>query len=131
MLASLLGGTVYYFLMVYAQTIWQFAVLMGIWGAMDLFYPIGSNSMIADMVKAEDRLEVYSLMRMVNNAGIAIGPIFAEYWQLKSYSPDFLFGIDRVFYLLRYFLFTVKETLQKRPVMGNEVKIPTRGITMF
>ena len=80
MLASLLGGTVYYFLMVYAQTIWQFAILMGIWGAMDLFYPIGSNSMIADMVKAEDRLEVYSLMRMVNNAGIAIGRFSAGYW---------------------------------------------------
>lgn len=127
MLASLLGGTVYYFLMVYAQTIWQFAILMGIWGAMDLFYPIGSNSMIADMVKAEDRLEVYSLMRMVNNAGIAIGPIFGGILAIKSYSLIFYSASIGYFISFVIFLFTVKETLQKRTITGNEVKIPTKG----
>jgi MFS family permease len=114
MLASLLGGACYYFLMYSASSIWQFAILMGIWGALDLFYPVGSNAMIADLVPQEDRLEAYSLLRMMYNAGFAVGPIVGGILAARSYA--LIFHAAAIGYAISFVIsiLTIKETLHKK-----------------
>jgi len=112
-LVSLLTGSVYYFLMAHAGALWQFALLMGVWGALDLFFPVGSNAMIADLVPIEDRLSAFSLMRMMHNAGISIGPIIGGVLAARSY--EMIFYSAAVGYLISFVMtaFTVRETLDR------------------
>ena len=97
-----------------ASSIWQFAILMGIWGALDLFYPVGSNAMIADLVPQEDRLEAYSLLRMMYNAGFAVGPIVGGILAARSYA--LIFHAAAIGYAISFVIsiLTIKETLHKK-----------------
>ncbi len=111
MLASLLGGACYYFLMYSATSLWQFALLMAVWGALDLFYPVGSNAMIADLIHPDDHLDAYSLLRMMYNAGFAVGPIVGGI--LAAHSYGLIFYAAAVGYAISFVisLLTIKETL--------------------
>lgn len=131
MLASLLGGACYYFLMYSADSIWQFAVLMGIWGALDLFYPVGSNAMIADLVPQKNRLEAYSLLRMVYNAGFAVGPIVGGI--LAAHSYGLIFYAAATGYAISFVIsiLTIKETLQKKAPGSAENFVNTRYSDVF
>ena len=131
MLASLLTGSIYYFLMAYAGSIWQFAVLMGIWGALDLFYPVGSNAMIADTVKPEDRVSAFSLLRVMYNAGFAIGPIVGGILAARSY--DLIFYAAAAGDLGSFVIsaLTVKESLHRLPAAEKSEIQPTHFLAVL
>ncbi len=113
MLASLSGGAIYYFLMYSATSLWQFALLMAVWGALDLFYPVGSNAMIADLINPSDHLDAYSLLRMMYNAGFAVGPIVGGILAARSYA--LIFYAAAAGYMISFVisLLTIKETLNR------------------
>ncbi|PJF41109.1 MAG: MFS transporter [Chloroflexi bacterium] len=51
------------------------AVLIGLYGAVSPMFQVGSSTMVADIIEDNDkRPEAYALIRMITNAGIAIGP---------------------------------------------------------
>ena len=64
-LLSLFGGIIYYVGLNISTAMWQFALLMAFWGMLDIFYPVGINAMVADIVPPEDRLAAYSLLRII------------------------------------------------------------------
>ncbi len=118
-LISLLGGVIYYAGLNYSSAMWQFALLMVFWGMLDIFYPVGINAMVADILPAENRLEAYSILRIIYNLGYAIGPIFGGILAARSYS--LIFRIAMVGYALSFvfmFFFT-KETLTNENRINN------------
>ncbi|MBN2386149.1 MAG: MFS transporter [Anaerolineales bacterium] len=89
MVVSLLADALMFALMVRAETYASFAVLMAIRGASHPAYRVGADAMLADMVPPEHRLDAYSLIRMIQNLGIAIGPIVGGILATRSYDLAF------------------------------------------
>ena len=102
-----------YILMSLATTRIGFFVPMTIMSTAMLIYSVGSDSMMADMVSPEKRAEGYSILRMINNTGVAIGPAIGGFIVSKSYPMAFhLAAACMIFYGL-LLLFFARETLDR------------------
>jgi MFS family permease len=64
--------------------------LMGIQGAFDPLFRVGSNAMVADLLPPDRRATAYAMLRMSNNVGVAIGPAVGGFVATVSYSWAFL-----------------------------------------
>lgn len=123
MVISLAGNGLCYILMSAATTLPQFALLMGLRGAFIPLYRVGSDAMMADMVPPEKRVDGYSILRMSNNLGVALGPAIGGFVTSESYTLAFYiaaFGLMTYSFLMA---FKAHETLQKN---ANENKIRER-----
>ncbi|HEY3342782.1 MAG TPA: MFS transporter [Anaerolineae bacterium] len=89
MVISLVLNALGYVLMSQAQTLPQFAILMALNGIVNPLYRIGLDSMIADLIPAHKRADAYSLTRMANNIGVAVGPAAGGFIAAISYSIAF------------------------------------------
>ncbi len=111
-----------YILMSRANSYFAFLLPMTIMGAAMPFYAIGSDSMMADMIPAQNRTNAYSVLRMINNAGIAIGPAIGGLLVSRSYTLAFdAASIGMISYSL-LLLFFVRETLNKQTQKHGEEK---------
>lgn len=110
-LVSLCGGFVYYLGLKFADVLWEFALLMAFWGMLDIFYPVGINAMIADIIPSENRLEAYSILRVVYNTGYGVGPILGGIMASKSYDTIFLVAAAGYAFSFLFMLFFTRETL--------------------
>jgi MFS family permease len=61
-----------------AGTYAEFVLLMLLQGAIKPLYRVGADAMIADLVPGEQRVDAYSMMRLCNNVGVAIGRLSAD-----------------------------------------------------
>jgi MFS family permease len=75
MVLSLLITGVGWFFYRAAGTLPVFALLTIITGATTPLYRLTADAMVADLVPVEKRLDAYSILRMGNNLGVAIGPV--------------------------------------------------------
>lgn len=89
MLAGLIGSSAVLLAMSSAKELWQWAVLIALYGALVPIFMIGSNAMVADLVAPEERVNAYALMRMVANLGIAIGPAVGGFLLTISYTLSY------------------------------------------
>lgn len=103
-----------YLLMSQADSYLGFLLPMTIMGASMPFYAIGSDSMMADMVPPEKRTIAYSILRMTNNAGIAIGPAIGGLIVAKSYALAFYGAAAAMFSYSLILLLFARETLKNR-----------------
>jgi MFS family permease len=111
MAISLTAGVAYYFLMSQASSLLVYAILMGLWGAFNPLFSVGANAMIADLVPPKQRMDAYSLIRIIHNVGIAIGPIAGGFLAVVSYTYAF-YGAALAFgFFALLVIFFVKETL--------------------
>ena len=110
-LVSLCGGFVYYLGLKFADELWEFALLMVFWGMLDIFYPVGINAMIADIIPSANRLEAYSILRIVYNTGYGVGPILGGIMAARSYDTIFLAAAAGYALSFLFMLFFTKETL--------------------
>lgn len=131
LLTSLFGGAAYYFLMYSATTLWQFALLMGTWGALDLFYSISSSAMVADLVSDDDRIEAYSWLRMMSNSGFAIGPIIGGFLAAKSYALIFYCASIGYFISFLISILTIKETFSRNLLPLEKTESKTKFTDVF
>lgn len=118
-----LGG--YYLLLSQAQEYYQFFLLMILGGSLMPLYRVGADAMMADLVPPEKRADGYSLIRMANNLGIAIGPMIGGFVAGASYTYAFLgaaIGLSSYGFLT---LFLARETLERSP------DSPERGSERF
>ncbi len=90
MVISLLGNGITYLAMGQAQTLGHFAILMSIRGLFNPMYRIGGDAMLADLIPPQRRPDAYSLVRMSNNIGVAIGPAIGGFLAATSYEITFL-----------------------------------------
>ncbi len=89
MLISLFADALLFIFLAGASTYPVFAVLMALRGFANPLYRVGADAMLADLIPQEQRTEAYSLIRMINNAGISIGPIAGGLLAAQSYSLAF------------------------------------------
>jgi MFS family permease len=88
MVFSLIFCGVGWFLFRIAGTMPIFALIMTLTGTTPL-YRLAADSMIADLIPEEERLDAYSLLRMGNNLGVALGPAIGGYLASVSYNISF------------------------------------------
>lgn len=119
MVASLVMGVVYYFLMSRAGTFNAFAFLMGLWGAFNPLFNVGASAMIADMIPSEGRLQAYALQRMVHNVGVATGPIIGGFLTTYSYTTAFYGAVLAYACFSLLVIFALRETLSRQPVASR------------
>lgn len=108
-----LQGVVYVFFS-FADSLWMFAVLMAASGFVSPIYRVGVDAMVADLVPEQRRIDAYALLRMGNNAGVAIGPSVGGFLATRSYTIIFFCAAAG---LLLYSLLTLlfsKETIPRR-----------------
>ncbi len=110
---SLIGTAVAYFLLMRAETYPQFAALMVLIGLSNPLYQVGADAMLADMIPAEKRTDAFSISRIANNAGFAMGPAIGGFLATRSY--DLAFYCASLGYLSYSLLliFFARETLVK------------------
>lgn len=85
MVLSLLITGVGWFFYRAAGTLPAFALLTIITGATTPLYRLTADAMVADLVPVEKRLDAYSILRMGNNLGVAIGPVVGGFLVSLSY----------------------------------------------
>ncbi|MEI7844823.1 MAG: MFS transporter [Chloroflexota bacterium] len=110
-----------YLFMSQANTYIGFVIPMTIMGAAMPFYSIGSDAMMADIIPSEQRTEAFAILRMFNNAGIAIGPAIGGFIVTGSYTIAFFVAAASMITYSLLLLFFVHETLDKK---GFPVTLP-------
>ncbi len=113
MVISLAGNGICYILMSFATSLPEFAILMGLRGVFNPLYQVGSDAMMADMVAPQRRAEGYSILRMSNNLGVAIGPAIGGFVTSASYSVAFFLAASGLLMYSILLAIRAKETLQK------------------
>jgi len=111
MVVSLLSNGIVYLFLSHAATYTQFAVLMVMLGASNPLYRVGADAMLADLVSPDKRADAYSVLRMSNNAGIAIGPSVGGFLAAASQYLAFYFASAGLFIFGLLILFFAVETL--------------------
>jgi MFS family permease len=83
-------------------------------GTFNPLYRVGADAMVADLIPSEKRPDAYALIRLSNNAGIAIGPMIGGFLSSISYSITFfLAGVGMLIYSLLMAFFAVETLPQK------------------
>jgi MFS family permease len=111
---SLVLNAAGYFVLSQATTLPGFALAMAITGAFNPIYRVGADAMLADLIPPEKRVEAYSLMRMSNNVGVALGPAIGGFIAAASYTNAFygaMVGLSTYGLLVALF---ASETLPRR-----------------
>jgi MFS family permease len=87
-----------------------YAVLIALSGLIEPASRIGSDAMIADLIEKDKRPGAYALLRMVGNAGVAIGPAVGGFLAATSYMLTFSTAAVGATGALLLVVFLVKET---------------------
>ena len=114
MVISLAVTGLSFLLMVPANTLLAFAVLMGLRGAFRPLFQVGADAMMADIIVPKQRADAYSLLRMIKNVGVAMGPAIGGFIATSSYSSAFFIA---AFCLITYSLIMAlfaRETLPEK-----------------
>jgi MFS family permease len=113
MIISLTFNGIGYLFMSQAHSYLGFALIMVLMGASNPLYQVGADAMLADMIVPEKRTNAYAIIRMVNNAGVAVGPAMGGFVAARSYTYAFLgAAIGMITYSL-LLVFRAHETLNK------------------
>ncbi len=123
MVISLAGNGACYLLMSTADTMPAFVVLMALRGVFNPLYQVGSDAMMADMLPPQKRSDGYSLLRMSNNLGIALGPAIGGFIASASYSVAFYLAATGLIAYSLLLAFRARETL---PTTSDTLKIKER-----
>lgn len=114
MVVSLLANGLVYLFFSHAVTYTQFAIVMLLLGASNPLYRVGADAMMADLIDPEKRADAYSILRMSNNAGIAIGPAVGGFLAAASPYLAFYIAATGLFLYGLLVLFFARETLPEK-----------------
>ena len=89
MAISFLFCAVSWYCFQFANTVADFIALMALNGATTPLYRLAADSMLADLVPSEKRIEAYSILRMGNNLGVSLGPAIGGFTAAISYALSF------------------------------------------
>ncbi|MDX9865397.1 MAG: MFS transporter [Anaerolineaceae bacterium] len=121
MVISVGATSLVYVLMAFGTSLPYFIVLMAFSGLVQPLYRIGADAMIADMLPPEQRVDGYSLMRMINNVGVAIGPMVGGFLAATSYTITFFIGAACLAIFTFIIAFWIRETLDKTALQSTNL----------
>jgi MFS family permease len=127
MVVSLVINGIGYLFMSQAHSYLGFALMMVLMGASNPLYQVGADAMLADMVPSEKRTNAYAIIRMVNNAGVAIGPAMGGFLASRSYTYAFLGAAAGMITYSLLLVFRAHETLNKAYLATSEIKTKFMG----
>jgi MFS family permease len=113
--------------MVFTESLAGWAVIMFLRGLFIPVYRVGADAMVVDLTKPENRQEAYSLVRMVGNTGIAIGPSIGGFLVSHSYNISFFSAAVAFLVFSLLILVFSRETLPKK-VTIDLMKDHSRGM---
>jgi MFS family permease len=113
MITSLAINGLGYFFLSQATSYLSFAILMVLMGAANPVYQVGADAMLADMIVPDKRTTGYAIIRMINNAGIAIGPAVGGFLASRSYTYAFVGAAAGMLIYSLLLLLRARETLSK------------------
>jgi MFS family permease len=107
--------------LLFANSMGMFVVFMVLNGATTPLYRLATDAMMADLIPADQRMDAYSIMRMGNNLGVAIGPAVGGFIAATSYNISFIIsGAGMALCtLLALFFFTETAPLVKNPTSAQ------------
>jgi len=111
MSGGLLASGLTLLLMSQAFSLWHWAILLPLYGMVNSVFRIGSYAMVADLVASERRAEVYAVLRMGDNLGIAIGPAFGGILIAGGYTLSYLLAAVIQLSLVVFVSLNIHETL--------------------
>ncbi|MEI8132150.1 MAG: MFS transporter, partial [Leptolinea sp.] len=114
MVISLLGNGLVYLLYQGASTYAQFSIIAGLAGAFNPLFRVGADAMLADLIPEDKRIDAYSLLRLSNNLGVAIGPAIGGFMASSSYIIAFFCAAAGMSTYGLMMLFLGKETLPSK-----------------
>ncbi len=113
MVISLGMNGLVYFLYSSATTLPLFALAMALAGAFNPLYRVGADAMMADLIEPAKRADAYSLLRLGNNVGVALGPAIGGFIATRSYSITFYIAATGMLVYGLMVLIFGRETLPK------------------
>ena len=125
MIAGLIGSSAVLFLMSQAATLTAWAVLLPAYGVVNAVFRIGSYAMVADMIDAERRADVYALLRMGDNVGIAVGPAIGGFLVSVAYTLSYYLAAVVQIALAILVALRLAETLPRRNAASGIEPIAT------
>jgi MFS family permease len=122
MVVSLLGNGLVYLLYLSASTYWHFVVAATLAGMFNPLFRVGADAMLADLIPEHNRIDAYSLLRLSNNLGVAIGPAIGGFLASSSYTIAFLCATTGMCTYGLLMLVLGKETIPSKT--SNDGKLP-------
>ncbi|MCL4559942.1 MAG: MFS transporter [Chloroflexi bacterium] len=116
MVISLAVNGIGYLFMSRAETFAQFALLMSLSGAFNPLFRVGADAMMADLIPPHERADAYSLLRMSNNVGVALGPAVGGFIASSSYTVAFFCAAAGMITYSLLLVLRAHETLPKKAV---------------
>lgn len=116
-------------MMGFADSLGAWALALTLTGMFQPLYRVAADAMVADLIPADDRANAYSITRMSNNLGIAVGPAIGGFVTAVSYSLAFwAAGAASLAYAGIIVVF-IRETLRLAApsVAPSEVRRESRG----
>jgi MFS family permease len=117
---SLAANGLAYVFLGHASTIEQFAILLGLSGAVNPLYRTTADTMMADLIPMGKRADSYALMRLSNNLGISIGPLIGGFIASSSYTVAFYCAATGMITYSMLIIVFAKETLPDEPNGGDK-----------
>lgn len=128
MVAGLLASGATLLAMSRADTLLAWALLIPLYGVVVTVFRIGSYAMVADMVESETRAQVYALLRMGDNLGIALGPALGGTLITVGYALTYTIAAALQVALAVFVIAALRESLPSRAARAESgVRPPSLG----
>lgn len=111
------GLIAFSFLLVFmgsARFLWQWVILIPLYGILQPIFYIGVYAMVADMVKPEERTSAFAVIRTIANFAIAIGPAIFGVIIARSHAAAYYISIFINIVVLIPLVFFIRETLPQK-----------------
>jgi MFS family permease len=119
MLTGMLAYSAVLVAMSQATQLWQWAVMIVLYGITQPVFHVGTNAMVADLIEPERRTDAYALVRTVANVTIALGPALAGQMVIHSRLYSYLGAAALNLLLFVPALIFLQESLTTRTAMGE------------
>jgi MFS family permease len=113
MVASLLLNGAAYLFMAQATSVGSFALLLALSGLANPLFRVGSDAMVADLIPNEERASAYSVLRISQNVGVAVGPAVGGFLAATGYNTAFYLAFAGMSAYGLLMLFFSRETLRR------------------
>jgi len=121
MIAGLVASTGVLLLMSQASSLAVWAALLPAYAVVNAVFRIGSYAMVADLIEPERRADVYALLRMGDNVGIALGPAAGGFLVTVAYTLTYYLAAGMQAMLVLVVVLRLAETLPRRAAEPGEV----------
>ena len=125
MIVGLLSSSAVLFLMSEADSLLAWAILLPAYGVVNAVFRIGSYAMVADLIEPERRADVYALLRMADNLGIAAGPAVGGFLVRVAYTLSYYLAAGVQVVLAILVALRLGETLPRRDASATVETLAT------